>query len=81
MAQGDMGPDTGSEGEVMIILITTLIAGALGVTLGYWKGSRDAFRLYDELAADSHRRVMVNPADKIRIPATRSTDLVPEKQS
>jgi hypothetical protein len=63
-------------------MITIIVCGCAcllcGVT-GYVLGFRDSSNLHDEVLAASHTRLTVNPTDKIRIPATRSTDLVPEK--
>ena len=65
----------------MIILIVCVCLCLLSGVIGYTLGFRDSSNLYDEVSAASHARMTVNPTDKIRITATRSTDLVPEKLS
>lgn len=64
----------------MIITLCVAISLLTGV-LGYCKGFHDCAILHDEAQEKSHRRLTNNPADKIRVPQSRSTDIVPEKLS
>jgi hypothetical protein len=64
---------------VIAIFLSCMGCVSLGYFIGYLHGFDKGTQMYDEICAASHARQTVNSIDKIRIPATRSTDVVPEK--